>query len=141
LQDLKMEFLLAGFEKESGLSVARTLVYYNPDRSPLPRSYAPEGDNYEIIGYRCHGAFYAMRKCANDCVSVHAGIRLACFTLSEIGKYEIRVGGNPQIYVINRDGKIEEFSGKLQEYTAWADSVGEQIRQLIVSPVKPQSSE
>jgi 20S proteasome alpha/beta subunit len=136
---LRMQFLLTGFDQENGREVAKLATVSG--RIPKYCSYQPECDNYEIIGYPCHGAFYIMRKCAKECTSVEAGIRLACFTLVEIGKYETRVGGNPQVYVIRRGKEVTNMSQELQEHIDWAASVGEEIRQLIVSPAKPQTSQ
>jgi 20S proteasome alpha/beta subunit len=133
-QELAMQFLLAGFdEEEDGSKVAKTIMFLDPFSTPMYRSYGQNTDNYEVIGVPWHGAFYMMRKCAKDCTSEKDGIRLACFTLEEIGNYETRVGGSHQIYVIRPGHEVEDFSEKLQEHIDWSRGVTEQIRRLITS--------
>jgi hypothetical protein len=131
-----LQFLLAGFVAESGGSVAKSFMLAGQLLNVLPRSYDPRFDNFEIIGDKCHGAFYAMRKCAQDCVTVELGVRLACFTLVEISNYEIRVGGDPQVYVIHPDRPVENVSSSLNAHVKWAERVGEQIRTMIVAPAR-----
>lgn len=135
-----MEFILAGFEDEEGRKIASCITLGGRLFNPLPRSYEPRCDNFDIIGFKNHGAFYVLRKCAKDCLTVELGIRLACFTLMEVGKYEIRVGGEPQVFVIRPDRAVENIS-KLDDYRKWAENVGERIRTMIVAPAKAIRSE
>jgi 20S proteasome alpha/beta subunit len=132
----RLEFLLAGFEAENGTRIATAMRIGGRLLNILTRSYDPQCDNFEIIGVSPHGAFYTLRKCAADCLTLELGIQLACFTLMEVGKYEIRVGGEPQIFIIRPDQKIENISDNLEAHKEWASDVGERIRTMIVAPMK-----
>jgi 20S proteasome alpha/beta subunit len=132
---LNLQFLLSGFEVEHEQKVATSISIGGfPFFRSIPHSYEPRCDNFEIIGAKHHGALYVMRKCAQECMTIELGIRLACFTLAEVSKYEIRVGGEPQIYVIRPDREIENISDKLDAQKKWAADVGERIRTMIVTP-------
>jgi 20S proteasome alpha/beta subunit len=129
-----MEFIIAGFEVEGERKIASCITIGGRLFNRLPRSYDPKYDNFDIIGYKKHGAFYVLRKCAKDCLTVELGTRLACFTLIEVSKYETMVGGAPQIYVIRPGREVENISDKLDPQEKWAADVGERIRTMIVTP-------
>jgi hypothetical protein len=134
-----LQFLLAGFEESMTVKVAHTFTLGGDYLLPLPRSYDsnPKCDNFEIIGTQPHGALYVFRKCARDVRDLDSELRLACFALTEVAKYEIRVGGHPQIYIIRPDQQVEDRSSSLQSYISWSEEAGEKIRQLILSPSQP----
>jgi 20S proteasome alpha/beta subunit len=132
-----IHFLLAGFKKDAGKSLA-TLYRIGPGNAyPLETCYdAGEGRRmHELIGMSNHGALYTLNKCAAHAMTVESGIQLAYFTLKEVTKYEFKVGGDPQICVIRRNAKVEDMSDKLEAHASWASEVGERIRALIVSPM------
>ncbi len=133
-----IQFLLAGFMQEGDGSSAMASVIEFPSLCSMETPYSSDSrrNNYGIIGKRNHGALYAFRKCAAGMTSIDAGLRLACFTLMEVGKYDTSVGGRPQICVIRPNQKVEDLSDNLQDEIRWAEGVGDQIRTLIVSPKK-----
>jgi 20S proteasome alpha/beta subunit len=63
--------------------------------------------------------------------SVEAGTKLACFTLSEVGKYDIGVGGPPQVCIIRPNQKVEDKSDNLRDEMRWVAEKSEQIRKII----------
>lgn len=126
--NMNVQFLLAGFEG----GVAKSVEMRGP-LIPIPASYSEESDNFQVIGVREHGALYVLRKCARDCMSIEAGIRLTHFTLAEVGKYDTRVGGDKRVYVL-RPGETPKLDKNSKAHARWADLVANRIRTLIVSP-------
>ena len=131
-------FLLAGFRKENGKPLAS--VYTIKPGSFYPHETCYDATigrpNFELIGKENHGALYALHKCAADAQSVEAGIQLAYFTLVEVTRYDIMVGGSPQICIIRPGKEIEDRSDDLEALARWAREVGDRIRNLIVSPMR-----
>jgi 20S proteasome alpha/beta subunit len=123
-------FLLAGFED----SVATTITICPPHFKSLSRTYDPDlrFDNFEIIGTRLHGALYAFRKCTKKVRDQETEIRLACFALTEVQNYEIRVGGREHVCIIHPDKKVEDISDKLTDYIKWSEEAGEKIREIML---------
>jgi 20S proteasome alpha/beta subunit len=130
-----LEFLIAGFEKENGGNLATVLTISPPTPCPNPHWFDPDPkhDNFAMIGKHRHGALYVFRKCVREMMSIEAGIKLACFTLAEVGKYDTAVGGSPQICIIRPGQEVEDKSDQLKGEMAWVAKTSEQIRRLIVA--------
>jgi hypothetical protein len=131
-----LEFLLAGFEQDNGIPVATCFSVSPPFLIANPKSFDPDHhvDNFVIIGKKRHGAMYVFYKCARAMKSVEAGIRLACFALAEVGKYDNSVGGRPQVCIIRPNALVDDRSENLDKELRWANQMGEEIQRIITLP-------
>jgi hypothetical protein len=130
------EFLIAGFSLEKGRRLPTALIM-KPDNAFVPKIHVfnPElrHNDYFLIGKHRHGALYVFRKCAREMVTIDAGVKLACFALAEVGRYETSVGGLPQVCIIRPGQPIEDRSDHLQEEMKWVAEKSEKIREIITS--------
>ncbi len=112
-----MEFLVAGFERDNRESVATVFDISPPFLIANQTIFDPDPrqKNFVVIGKKCHGALYILHKCAREMTEQKAGIKLACFTLTEVGKYDKSVGGRPQICVIQPNTDVDDRSDKIAE--------------------------
>ena len=85
------------------------------------------------IGRQRHGALYILLKCAKEMTSVEAGVKLACFALCEVGRYDIGVGGPPKICIIRPGQSVEDRSDNLEAEMEWVAGRSEEIRRIITS--------
>lgn len=83
---------------------------------------------FEVIGKSCHGALYGLHRFGNRDLPLEIGLRLAAWCLWEICAQDTTTGGDPQLYVIPRGGKVERQSPeKVSQLTDWAIGVGEHL--------------
>lgn len=130
-----VEFLITGFMPTQSPPVAMAYVVALPSLYPNEYRFTQDlrSNNYVLIGKRRHGALYAFHKCASSMTTEKAGVRLACFTLAEVGRYDNSVGGRPQICVIRPDKPVDDLSDDLKKELAWSERVGTKIGKLIAS--------
>jgi len=130
-----MEFLIAGFLEDGGKNLATCFTLSRDNQMFLPHRYSFSAErghcNFHVIGRHRHGALYILLKCAGEMTTVEAGTRLAYFTLCEVGKYDIGVGGPPQVCIIRPNQKVEDRSDNLQEEKKWVAEKSEEIRKII----------
>lgn len=136
-----IEFLLAGFSQENKKSIATAFRIDRPSLMASKFCFNPDPEQgqerFVVIGKRKHGALYVFYKCAADALTVEAGIRLACFTLLEVGTYDTMVCGRPQVCVIRPGQKVEDRSDQLATQIQWVKDASEGIREIMLSPTPP----
>lgn len=91
---------------------------------------------YHALRVPCR-ATVTLRKCVQVALTIESGIQLAVFALTEVSLYDTVVNGEAQVYILRPNSPVEELTGELGTQIEWAKATGDRIRDMIVSPMKP----
>jgi hypothetical protein len=129
-----IEILMTGFQSSGKETTATAYRLSSPLFSPNVGLYPYL--RFEAIGRSKHGALYGLHRFANQDLPLEAGLRLSGLVLFEICECDTTSGGNPQLYVIPKNGKCYRHE-PVSPIVQWAHDWGTQTQRLLLSGEKP----
>ena len=128
-----VQMLMAAFHNWNGKSIATSILLESHFFIPNPAEYPYR--RFEVIGKSGHGALYGLHRFGNRDLDIDVALRLSALILFEICEFDISVGGDPQIYVIPREGECKKQGKEMTDgLIEWASGVGLSLDRLVMQP-------